>query len=261
MPTILDRFSLKGKVILLTGGSGLYGRGLAADLAEAGAELVIASRNKEACEKVAAEEQARGYRACAARLDQGDESSVIALRDGILDRFGCVDGVVNNSAARPMVGPEERASEQFAESMRVNATGLYLMHRYFGDVMARSGSGSIVNIGSIQGHVGPSLSLYEGLSMPPPPPDYFFHKGGMLNLARYYAGVLGPRGVRVNCVSPGGFQAAQAPGFVRRYAAQTMLGRMGNRTDLGGAVVFLLSDASSYITGTSLAVDGGYLAK
>jgi NAD(P)-dependent dehydrogenase (short-subunit alcohol dehydrogenase family) len=150
---------------------------------------------------------------------------------------------------------------QFEESMRVNATGLMLMHRIFGSAMADAGRGSIVNIGSIQGMIGASYELYAGTTMGDMPPDYFFHKGGMLNLTRFYAALYGPKGVRVNCVSPGGFFNNQPELFVQRYAEHTMLNRMADDHDLGGALVFLLSEASRYVTGVNLPVDGGYTAK
>jgi NAD(P)-dependent dehydrogenase (short-subunit alcohol dehydrogenase family) len=149
----------------------------------------------------------------------------------------------------------------FARSMEVNATGLFLMTRAFGDHMASRGrGGSIINIGSIQGIVGPDFSLYEGLNWNSPP-DYFFHKGGLLQLTRFAAAKLGPRGVRVNAISPGGFYDGQDDRFVARYNARTFLNRMANESDLTGAVVFLASAASSYITGANLVVDGGYTAK
>ena len=258
--TILDQFSLSGKVVLLTGAAGLYGRGLAATLAEAGAQLVIASRNLGQLQTVAEEQTARGLAVVAEPLDQGDEGSVLALRDRVLARFGRVDGLVNNSVLRPMRTPDDPVAA-WEESMRVNCTGVFLMTRAFGEVMCAQQSGSIVNISSIQGLVGPSLELYAGTDMGTPPPDYFFHKGGMLNLTRYYAGVFGPRGVRVNAVSPGGFFNHQSEPFLTRYCEHTMLGRMADSTDLGGAVVFLLSDAARYITAANLTVDGGYTAK
>ncbi len=257
---MLERFNLKNKVVLLTGGAGLYGRGLSKDLASAGANLVIASRNLASCEEVAAEIRSEGFLATAEQLDQGSEPSVTALRHRLMEKFGRLDGLVNNSVARPMRSAEATL-EEWEESMKINATGIFLMHRHFGRVMNDQRSGSIVNIGSIQGMIGPALSLYEGLHMVSLPPDYFFHKGGMINLTRYFAALLGPASVRVNCLSPGGFFNNQAGEFVRRYSAQTFLGRMGNESDLGGSVVFLLSDASVYITGANLPVDGGYTAK
>jgi NAD(P)-dependent dehydrogenase (short-subunit alcohol dehydrogenase family) len=126
--------------------------------------------------------------------------------------------------------------------------------------MTNRGSGSIINIGSIQGLVGPDLSLYQEVGWDTPP-DYFFHKGGMLQLTRFAAAKLGPRGVRVNCLVPGGFYNEQDERFVKRYCERTFLGRMANERDLKGAIVFLASDASAYVTGSSLVVDGGYSAK
>jgi NAD(P)-dependent dehydrogenase (short-subunit alcohol dehydrogenase family) len=255
----LDRFSLRDKVILLTGGAGLYGRGLVRDLASAGAELVIASRNLEALDKVAQEEREAGYQVTAFQLDQGDEASVIALRDTIVAKFGRIDGLVNNAVARPMKSPD--SVEGWVESMRVNATGLYLITNIIGKVICVQGSGSIVNIGSMQGMIGPSFELYAGTNMGVPPPDYFFHKGGMINFTRYYASLFGKCNVRVNCLSPGGFFNNQPEPFLTRYNEHTMLNRMADPEDLGGSVIFLLSDASKYITGANLAVDGGYTAK
>ncbi len=258
--TSLDRFNLKGKVILLTGGAGLYGRGLTASLAEAGATLIIAARGVEKLQSAAAEERDRGYDVTAESLDQGDEASVVALKDKLMERYGRVDGVVNNAVARPMKGAGGSV-EQWEQSMRVNATGIMLMHRWFGQAMSEKGSGSIVNVGSIQGLIGPSYELYKGTTMGDMPPDYFFHKGGMLNLTRFYAALYGSKNVRVNCLSPGGFFNNQPELFLERYCEHTMLGRMADPTDLGGSVIFLLSDASLYVTGVNLPVDGGYTAK
>jgi NAD(P)-dependent dehydrogenase (short-subunit alcohol dehydrogenase family) len=255
-----ELFSIRGRVVVLTGGAGLYGRGLAAMLAEAGATLVIASRDIGKLYQVAAEETARGHSVHAEPLDQADEQSVLALRDRVLAKFGRVDGLVNNAVARPMKSPDAPVSA-WEESLRVNATGLFLMTRAFGEAMCSRKGGSIVNIGSIQGMIGPSLELYAGTSMGTPPPDYFFHKGGMENLTRYYAGIYGPYGVRVNCLAPGGFFNHQPEPFLTRYHEHTMLGRMADERDLGGAVIFLLSNAAKYITGVNLPVDGGYTAK
>jgi len=258
---MLHRFDLKNKVVLLTGGAGLYGRGLTADLARANATLVIASRDRAAGEAVAEEERRAGYDVSAEVLDQGAPDSIRALRDRIAERYGRLDGLVNNAVSRPMIGPDAPI-EAWEESLRVNATGIYCMHRDFGGLLSNQKSGSIVNIGSIQGMIGPSRNLYgEQTGVPLGAPDYFFHKGGLINLTRYYAALYGPDGVRVNCLCPGGFFADQPGEFVRRYSEQTFLGRMGGKSDLGGAVVFLLSDASRYITGVNIPIDGGYTAR
>ncbi|SDS49595.1 SDR family oxidoreductase [Opitutus sp. GAS368] len=251
-------FSLAGKIILLTGGAGLYGRGLASQVAEAGATLVLASRDVAALEKVAAEERTLGRTVHARPLDQSEESSILRLRDRLLAEFGRVDGLINNAVARPMKSADAPLADWEA-SMKTNATGLFAITRAFGDAMAARGSGSIVNIGSIQGMVGPDFPLYEGLNMHAIP-DYFFHKAGMVNLTRYFAGLYGPQGVRVNCVSPGGFLSGQHPTFVERYSKATFLRRMADDRDLGGPVIFLLGDAARYVTGVNLPVDGGYTA-
>ena len=253
-------FSLQGHTILLTGAAGLFGRGLAASLAEAGATLIVASRDAAKLQAVAEEETARGHQVYAEGFDQGDEASILALKARIEERFGVFHGLVNNSVLRPMKGTNGTVA-QWEDSMRVNATGVMLMHRHFGKAMADAGRGSIVNIGSIQGMIGPSYELYEGTTMGDLPPDYFFHKGGMLNLTRFYAALYGPQNVRVNCLSPGGFFNNQPEPFLTRYTEHTMLRRMANPTDLGGSVVFLLSNASLYVTGVNLPVDGGYTAK
>lgn len=256
--TVAPEFALTDKVVLLTGGAGLYGRGLAAQLAAAGATLILASRNRAALAKVADEERALGHTVTAKTLNQDDESSILRLRDEVLAEFGRIDGLVNNAVSRPMKSADAPLADWEA-SMKTNATGLFAMSRAFGEAMAARGSGSIVNIGSIQGMVGPDYALYEGLNMQAIP-DYFFHKAGMVNLTRFLAAHYGPRGVRVNCLSPGGFFSGQHPTFVERYAKATFLRRMADERDLGGPVIFLLSDAARYVTGVNLPVDGGYTA-
>ena len=252
------KFSLKGKVVVLTGGAGLYGRGLARQLAEAGAVLVLASRNVAALAMVAAEERSRGAIVHARELNQSDETSILALQEWVLREFGRVDGLVNNAVARPMKSVSAPLADWDA-SMKTNATALFAITRAFGMAMSRQGSGSIVNIGSIQGMVGPDYALYEGLAMEPIP-DYFFHKAGMQNLTRFFAAHYGPQGVRVNCVSPGGYFDDQPAAFVARYTKATFLRRMASSDDLSGPVVFLLSDAAVYVTGINIPVDGGYTA-
>jgi NAD(P)-dependent dehydrogenase (short-subunit alcohol dehydrogenase family) len=251
-------FSLAGKIIVLTGGAGIYGRGLAAELAATGATLVLASRNVEALQKVATEERALGRNVHVRSLDLESEASILALRDSVVAEFGRVDGLINNAVSRPMKSPDAPLAD-WESSMKANATGLFAISRAFADAMAAKGGGSIVNIGSIQGMVGPDFSLYEGLNMNAIP-DYFFHKAGMVNLTKFFAARYGRKGVRVNCLSPGGFYTGQHPTFVERYNKATYLGRMADEHDLGGPVVFLLSEASRYVTGVNLAVDGGYTA-
>jgi NAD(P)-dependent dehydrogenase (short-subunit alcohol dehydrogenase family) len=256
---VLDSYSLKGRVAVVTGGAGLYGRQIVEAMAEAGAKTFMASRGIEKLEAQAAKLRGAGLDVTALPLDQRDEDSVQGLLDRVIEAADRVDVLVNNAVLRPMADWTSPAAD-FTRSMEVNAAGLFMMVRAFGEHMAQRGSGSIINIGSIQGMVGPDYTLYEGLGWGSPP-DYFFHKGGMINLTRYAAARLGPRGVRVNTVSPGGFFNNQDPRFVDRYTARTFLGRMADERDLKGIVVFLASDASAYITGANIPVDGGYTAQ
>ena len=259
---VLDTFSLKGKVALVTGGAGLYGRQLIRGVAEAGAQSYVASRSLDACEAVAEELRGEGLDVTALQYDQADEVSVLALRDAILERSGKCDVLVNNSVARPMKNGFQSDASTFAHSMAVNATGLFVITRAFGDVMAERESGSIVNIGSIQGLIAPDPTIYRGTDMSGWSPDYFFHKSGMINFTRFVGSYYGLKSVRCNCLAPGGFLTGDHPEpFVRQYSDRTFLGRLANETDLVGVVVFLASDASVYITGTTIPVDGGYVAK
>jgi NAD(P)-dependent dehydrogenase (short-subunit alcohol dehydrogenase family) len=254
--TVQELFDLHGRVAVVTGGSGLFGRQIVEALAEAGARTIMASRNLDNLRAQAELFRQSGLDVAFLQYDQSSEASIERLLKQTLDLAGKVDVLVNNAVLRTMKDWSDPAT-CFNQSMEVNATGLFLMMRTFGDYMAAQGRGSIINVGSIQGVVGPDFTLYEGLNWGAPP-DYFCHKGGLLQLTRYAAAVLGPRGVRVNAISPGGFFNNQDDRFVRRYNARTMLGRMANDADLKGGIVFLASDASAYVTGANIAVDGGY---
>ena len=255
-------FSLAGKVIIQFGGTGLLGRALVDALATAQATLIVASRNRTALESLAATQQTAGHTVQVEEVDIGSEDSLRALRDRVLAQHGRVDGIVFNAVSRPMSGYSGDL-EQWRTSMDVNATGFFATMRVFGDTMAERESGSIVNIASQMGTIGMNPWLYEGTSMSASP-DYFFHKGGMINLTRYLASHYGSKNVRVNVVSPGGIfnpDTPQADAFLERYGKMTMLGRMADAPEIGGSVVFLLSDAATYITGANLPIDGGYTAK
>lgn len=261
--TDFTNFSLKGKVIIQFGGTGLLGRALVKALASANATLIVASRNRAALQSLADREQAAGRTVLIEETDIGSEKSLTDLRDRVLAQHGRIDGIVFNAVSRPMASMNDDLAK-WKESLDTNATGFFSTCRIFGDAMAKQPSGgSIVNISSIYGMVGSNLSLYEGTTMGTAP-DYFFNKGGMLNLTRYLGSHYGAAKVRVNCVSPGGIynpEKPQAPLFMERYARITMLGRMADAAEIGGAVIFLLSDASTYITGANIPVDGGHTAK
>lgn len=257
----LDRFSLQDKIVLVTGAAGLYGQSITTGLAEAGATVLIASRDLASLKKFAAQCAKQGHDVRPFRYDQGSLASIAKLGRDIRKQFGRLDALVNNAAARPMKSYKDPA-KVFAESMQTNATGLFAITREMADIMAVHGKGSVINIGSIQGMVGPDASLYRGLAMDGMIPDYFFHKGGMINFTRFMAAYYGPQGIRCNCLSPGGVLSDRMkPGFVKRYSDRTFLGRPAHLEDIQGAIIFLASDASVYVTGTNLPVDGGYTAK
>ena len=259
---VLESFSLKGKVALLTGGAGLYGRQIAEALAEAGATTCIASRNLAEQEAVAAGLRAAGGDVTALPLDLDDEASIRALVETIAQRFGRLDILVNNAVTRCACASWDQPMEAFDKSLRINASALFCLTRLAAEEMKKTGGGSVINIGSYMGIRGPDPLNYVGTDMmKTPSPIYFFEKGGMVNFTRFAASVLGPHGIRVNAIHPGGLLNNQPEAFVKNYSANTLLGRLANETDLKGAIVFLASDASAYLTGTNIPVDGGYTAK
>ena len=257
---VLEMFSLDGKVALVTGGDGNLGRQIVSALAEAEARNYVTSIDREKVEKLAAGHQARGRDVRPLVLDQSDEASIFAVRDAIASESGKLDILVNCAVARPATKGYFDDAAAIDESMRVNGTGLILVIRAMGEIM--SDGGSIINIGSVMGLVGLEPLNYRDTDMSGWYPDYFFHKGGVANLTRFLASYYGPRGIRVNCIHPGGLQSPTHPeAFVRNYSERTCLGRLANDTDLMGVIVFLASDASAYVTGTNIPVDGGYTAK
>ena len=259
---MLDSFSLKGKVALLTGGAGLYGRQIAEALAEAGAETYIASRNVEELEKVATALREAGGSVTALPLDLDDEASIKALVAEITRRSGRLDALVNNAVTRCACASWSLPMEDFDKSLRINASALFCLTRLAAEEMKKSGGGAVIKIGSYMGLLGPDPLNYVGTDMmKDPSPVYFFEKGGMVNFTRFAASVLGPHGIRVNAIHPGGFFNNQPEAFIKNYSANTMLGRLANDEDLKGVVVFLASDASAYLTGANIPVDGGYTAK
>lgn len=253
---------MRGKVALVTAGAGpLFGSSISEALAEAGATLITASRSREANLQFAAELRQRGCDAHGMQFDLADHASIRRLHDEVLARFGRLDVLVNSALARDgHVGRlEEQTPETWLRSAQGDFAGLFLICQLFVADMARQGKGSIINISSIYGVVANDPSLYAGTNMVQPP-TYNFVKAGMINYTRYLACYYGKRGVRANCLSPGGYFDNQPEVFVKRYNERVPAGRMMNHQDLQGAVVFLASDASEYVTGANLMVDGGWTA-
>lgn len=253
---VMDLLSLKGKVLLVSGGAGNYGRSIAEGLAEAGGRVIIASRNLGDCERVAENFRNAGLDVHALQVDQADQASVTTLKNNIIQKFGKLDVFVNNAVSRPMKG-YGGPIDQFAESMRVNATGMMFILREMTDLIVQNGGGSVINISSMMGMFGPDLSNYEGTTMGDPPPDYFFHNAGLINLNRYMTQMFGGKNVRFNCISPGGLFNNQPERFLENYCKKVPARRMANNDDIKGLMVLLSSDAGAYINGENILMDGG----
>jgi len=256
----MQLFQLEGKTALVTGGAGIYGVHIVRALAEAGAHVMVASRDTRKCRTLAEELRAEGLHAEAAALDLTSEASIRGLREKILGDHGHLDVLVNNAVARCGGDLRHMSPAEWETAMKVNSTGLFLSCQIFSEPMQQARSGSIINIASIYGMVGPDFTIYEGTEVSNPV-NYAFAKGGMINLTRYLASFLAPFRVRVNSLSPGGFHNQDTPPeFESNYSRRTPLRRMADADDLKGPVVFLASEASRYVTGQNLPVDGGWTA-
>ena len=260
---VLNKFSLKGKVGVVTGGSGLYGKCIVEGLCEAEAKVIIASRNLDNCKKTASFCNKKGYEAYAYTLDLSSHESITSFTKKVFKDFKHIDFLVNNSVLRPMKEGFDSSLKTWKESMDVNATGFFDITRSFIKRMTSQGEGNIINIASMYGMVGPDFTLYEGTEMGQGggSPDYFFHRAGIINFTRYLAANFGKYNIRVNTISPGGLFNNQPEKFLKRYNKRVFLGRMANNDDIKGVVVFLASDASSYVTGANIIMDGGYTCK
>ncbi|MDP3900351.1 MAG: SDR family oxidoreductase [bacterium] len=252
-----ELLSLKNKCAVVVGGAGKIGFPMAEALAEAGAQVCIVSTNEEHYSKAVAKLQAQGLNAAGFQMDQSAEESVKSCLRQITEKFKTPDILINCGVERPMTKYFEDTPEAWDRSMAVNARGLFLVCRAFGKAMQKQKSGSIINVSSIYGLVAADPNLYEGTDMHQTEPDYPYTKGGMQMFSKYLASYLGKDNVRVNCIAPGGLFNNQPEPFLSRYVKKVPLGRMAEADDLKGIVVFLASDASSYVTGAVIPVDGG----
>jgi NAD(P)-dependent dehydrogenase (short-subunit alcohol dehydrogenase family) len=270
----MGQFSLAGRTAIVTGALGLLGREHCAALSEAGARVVAADLDGWACAEFAgATAAAHGGDAIGVALDVTREDSIREARDTVLRSFGSIDVLVNNAAINDKFENPAAAAEQsrfesyplelWKRSFDVNVTGMFLCSQILGSVMADRGRGSIINIASTYGIVAPDQSLYrkpDGTQSFYKTPAYPATKGAVLAFTRFLAAYWGNKGVRVNALSPGGVENSQDRFFVEQYAARTPLGRMAAPSDYRGAIVFLAGDASCYMTGANLVVDGGWTA-
>jgi len=265
-----ELFSLKEKVAVVTGALGLIGKHHCHALAEAGASVIVCDLNESECAKFASTLPALSLGISA---DITHKKSVKDLKNKVISNYGKIDILVNNAAINdkfedPIAALEESKFENypvemFRKSLEVNVTGMFLCSQVIGTEMANRGYGSIINVASTYGIVAPDQSIYKnekGEQTFYKSAAYPVTKGAVISFTRFLAAYWGNKGVRVNTLSPGGVRDNQEEFFVKNYSAKTPLGRMAQPTDYRGALIFLASDASSYMTGANLVVDGGWTA-
>jgi len=260
---IRDLFDLTGRVAIVTGGAGYLGTALSEALAEAGAHVVVASRTLENCQALAERLSALGPEALALAVDIGQKGSVQALVAATVEHFGRLDVLVNN-AITGRAGPVETMTvEDFELTLHYGVTGYFLCTQAALPHLKNSDAASIINIASMYGVVAPDQGIYgdTGLNSPI---NYNAAKGGVIQMTRFLASYCARDGIRVNAISPGPFPRAEFqakyPEFMRELGRKNPMNRIGQPWELKGAVVFLASRASSYVTGHNLVVDGGWTA-
>jgi len=267
-------FSLEDKVAIVTGALGLLGKHHCHALAEAGANVAIADLDDKSCKNFAAElEEIYHREVFGSTIDITMPASITSFRDRLMEKCGHIDVLVNNAAINdmfenPLAAAELSRFENYPldlwqKSIDVNLTGTFLCSQIIGIVMAQQKAGSIINIASTYGIVGPDQSIYsrhDGTQEFYKSAAYPTTKGAILAFTRFLAAYWGKAGIRVNAISPGGVENGQSEDFVRNYSHRTPLGRMADPTDYKGALVFLASEASRYMTGANIVVDGGWTA-
>lgn len=266
----IELFSLSNKVAIVTGALGLIGKHHCFALAEAGANVIVTDIDEEKCIQFAKELPTDSI---GVGVDITKPDSIKRLKEITLDKFDSIDILVNNAAINDMFENPQAAVdlsmfenyplEMWQKSLDVNLTGTFLCSQIIGIEMAKKGKGSIINIASTYGMVGPDQSIYkkpDGSQSFYKSPAYPATKGAIINFTRFLAAYWGDKGIRVNTLSPGGVENNQDVYFINNYSQKTMLGRMAQPVDYKGAIVFLASDASAYMTGANLVVDGGWTA-
>lgn len=267
-PEVLSQFRLDGRVAFLSGATGHLGKPMARALAGAGAHVVLNARSQNALEALAAELIDEGNQASVACFDITDATAASANIGKIAEKHGRLDVLVNNAnSGRPGTIDSATAGD-FNQAFGINVTAAFQLLQLSLPLLRESakrtaGGASVINIASMYGSVSPDPSIY-GASGANNPPYYGPAKAGLIQLTRYAACHLASDRIRVNCISPGPFPAAQFlerdPGFGNRLSAKVPLRRTGDPRELQGPLLFLASDASSYVTGVNLAVDGGWTA-
>ena len=261
--TTKELFDLNGQVAIVTGGRGLYGASISEGLCEAGATVVIASRNGAACDEYAQTLRDKGYNAVGMSLDLSDDASIKQLAADVVAKFGKIDILINNAVdRRNMTSLNDATRQKLQDSASTNLNGQILLSQAVIEYMIKQDSGSIVNISSMRGLDCPHFPLYpEGWG--DQPVNYTTEKWAMVGLTKYMAGRYGKHHIRVNCIAPGGFNPGLSDDpikkdFVKNYIDNCPLGCWANEDDIKGPVVFLASEAANYITGATIVMDGGW---
>jgi len=273
--TIFDKFSLQDRVAVVTGGGGQLGGEFCLTLAEAGAAVAIVDLNSEAIDKTVERLVNSGYKAKGIVTDITKPDSVDALIDSVLSTFGHLDILVNSAALDPKFDPQAAAKgiapgafedyplEQWNTALNVNLTGMFLVTQAcVKPMLAAWKKCSIINICSTYGLNGPDQRIYikGGKRVAFKPVYYTVTKAGVMGFTKYLAAYYAGTEIRVNALTPGGVFNDHEDYFVKNYSAKTILGRMARKDEMNGALLFLASDASSYMTGNNVVVDGGWTA-
>ncbi len=272
MSNIFDKFSLKDHTAIVTGGAGLLGKEFCRTLAQAGALVVVADLNENAAQLVSDMLKQEGLLSCAMGVDVTNPESVRGMVSAALDSSGRVDVLVNSAAMDPKFDSsqpgqhnnsfEDYPVDAWRQALDVNLTGMFLCCQAVSRPMVAQNYGSIINICSTYGLVGPDQRIYERPGQPPQfkPAFYSVTKAGVLGMTRYLATYFSGKNVRANALTPGGVYNNHDELFTTNYSARTVIGRMAKRDEMNGALLFLASDASSYMTGSNVVVDGGWTA-
>lgn len=259
----LEKFSLKNKVVYVTGAAGFLGSEISCALAAAGAKTILLDIDESRGKLLEKKLQRKGYKAHYRYFDVADIQNIEAGCRNLLNRYHRMDVWVN--CAYPQTNDwwnktvEDLSLESWQKNVDMNLNGTAWLSRAVAMIMKSQGGGSIINMGSIYGVVGNDFTIYENTEMMGSMP-YSVIKGGIVNLTRYMAAYFGPHNVRVNSVCPGGIFHNENPVFVKNYSHKTPLKRMGNPDEVASVVLFIASDAASYITGATIMVDGGWTA-
>lgn len=273
--TIQEKFDLSGRVAIVTGGVGLLGAEFCKTLAEAGAAVAVVDLNASASQAVADTLTNSGYKAQAFAVDITKPDSVNAMVENVLSAFGRIDILVNSAALDPKFDPdavkkgitpgafEDYPLEQWNAALNVNLTGMFLITQAcVKPMLAQGKKGSIINICSTYGLNGPDQRIYikDGERVAFKPVYYTVTKAGVMGFTKYLAAYYAGTDIRVNALTPGGVFNNHEDYFVKNYSAKTIIGRMAKKDEMNGALLFLASDASSYMTGNNVVVDGGWTA-